>query len=374
MGANHRNKPGSKGQRGKSGAPARRSRPARDRRGGRGRGSAVAGPRRKTPGSDGPRSGGNSRRPPAGARGKPGAKGGSRRSPGGAKGKLGAKGGRKPPRPGSKPRPKSSRNPRKKPGGPSPRAHDRKGDRRGGPTGGSKGRRPARKPDRKPPHTGVGPDNLPKWLREEIRRVTRSDRQAAALRVMAEAVDAYGDGEFGAARRKLHKAKDLSPRASPVREYLGLSAYHVREWGEALAELRAYRRFTGETTYMPFEMDSLRALKRGADVEKTWERFVEWGGNRPTEAEARVVYGSYLLDQDRAAEAWRVTGPSRISHDARPYELRVWFVAARAALALGEFDTAAQLTESIRRVDPDLPGLEDLMDRIAGHPRRRRPG
>ena len=188
---------------------------------------------------------------------------------------------------------------------------------------------------------------------------------------MAEAVDAYGDEEFGAACRKLRKAKQLSPRASPVREYLGLSAYHVREWAEALAELRAYRRFTGETTYMPFEMDSLRALERGADVEKTWTRFVELGGSRPTQAEARVVYGSYLLDRGQAAEAWRITGPARTSRDARPYESRVWFVAARAALALGEVGTATQLTEAIRRVDPDMPGLEDLMAGIAAGPSRR---
>ena len=208
-------------------------------------------------------------------------------------------------------------------------------------------------------------------MREEIRRVTRRDRQAAALRALSEAVDAYGDDEFGAALRKLHRAKELSPRASPVRELLGLSAYRSREWGEALAELRAYRRLTGDTTHMPVEMDSLRAMERGTDVEKTWERFVELGGNRPTDAEARVVYGSYLLDQGRAPEAWRVTGPARIPNDARPYELRRWFVAARAALALGETATAAQLTEAIRRADPDMPGLGDLMARIAAQGRRR---
>ncbi len=191
------------------------------------------------------------------------------------------------------------------------------------------------------------------------------------MRVLSEAVDAYGDDEFGAARRKLLKAKELSPRASAVRELLGLSAYHSRAWGEALAELRAYRRLTGDTTHMPVEMDSLRALGRGADVEKTWERFVELGGNRPTYAEGRVVYASFLLDQGRAADAWRVTNPSRIPHDAKPYELRVWFVAARAALALGEIPAAKQLTEAIRRLDPDMTGLGDLMAGIATERRRR---
>lgn len=210
-------------------------------------------------------------------------------------------------------------------------------------------------------------------MRDEVRDVTRSDRQAAALRVLAEALDSFGNDEFGAALHKLHKVKKLSPRASSVREYLGLSAYHSREWGAALAEFRAFRRLTGDTTYMPFEMDALRAMERNADVDKTWERFVELGGSRQTDAEARVVYGSYLLDQSRPGDAWRVTGPSRVRHDARPYELRVWFVAARAALALGESGTAAQLTQAIRRVDPDMTGLGDLMARIATERRRRSP-
>ena len=207
-------------------------------------------------------------------------------------------------------------------------------------------------------------------MRDEVRRVTRADRHAATLRVLAEAVDAYGDKEFGAAHRKLLKAKELSPRTSAIRELLGLSAYECRWWPEALAELRAFRRLTGDTIHMPVEMDSLRALDRDADVEKTWESFVELGGNRPTNAEARVVYGSYLLDQDRASDAWRVTGPTRLPHDAKPYDLRRWFVAARAALALGESDTATQLTEAIRRADPNMPGLGELMASVAAAQRR----
>ena len=194
--------------------------------------------------------------------------------------------------------------------------------------------------------------------------MTRKDRQAAALRVLSEAVDAYGDDEFGTALRSLLKAKGLSPRASVVRELLGLSAYHLRKWEEALAELRAYRRLTGDTTHMPVEMDTLRALERGADVEKTWIWFLERGGNRPTEAEARVVYGAYLLDQDRPAEAWMVTRPARLSEDAKPYELRRWFVAARAALELGDPEAAGKLAGAIRKGDPDMPGLENLVTRI----------
>lgn len=201
--------------------------------------------------------------------------------------------------------------------------------------------------------------------------MTRKDRQAAALLILAEAIDAYGEDEFSTAASKFAKVKDLSPRSPSVRELLGLSAYRAAKWAEALSQLRAYRRLSGDTTHMPVEMDTLRALKRGLAVEQTWARFQELGGKRPTEAEARVVYGSYLLDEDRPRDAWEVTGPTRIVQDARPYELRVWFVAARSALALGEVDTARKLADAIRRSDPDLPGLADLMSDIPPTRRRR---
>ena len=201
-------------------------------------------------------------------------------------------------------------------------------------------------------------------MRDEIHRVTRKDRRDAALLLLSGAVDSYGNEAFPAARRKLMEAKQLSPRSTTIRELLGLSSYQCRKWEEALAELRAYRRLAGDTTHMPVEMDALRALERHRDVETTWGRFVDLGGDRPTEAEARVVYASYLLDRGRAAEAWEIVGPDRLHADAQPFERRCWFVAARAALALGEVDPAAQLTEAIRRADPDMPGLEDLLHQV----------
>ena len=309
-------------------------------------------------------------------------------SPGGGRRGLSRGPGRRPARdqrrrkPGGKPDRNPDRNRARKTAGPPGGKPGREGDRRSGgksrnksgrgsggrsprsAAGGRPGRRPPRQPDRKAPHTGVGPDNLPAWLREDVLRVTRKDRQAAALRLLSQAVDAYGDGEFGTAYYKLTKVKELSPRAPAVRELLGLSAYRVRKWNEALSELRAYRRLTGKTFNMPVELDALRALERGAGVENTWERFLELGGNDPTDAEARVVFGSYLLDQGRAADAWKVTGPTRLPRDSKPYELRRWFVAARAALALGEADAAGKLVAAVRRGDPDMPGLEDLTARI----------
>ena len=322
-----------------SGSPGRsKGRPARGPGGGRGRGAERPRSGKKGSGRGSDRA--------ARDRGKPGGSGG-----GGPR--------RKPARrPGGKP--SGSRR-----AGPGPRG--KRGGRDGRP-----GRKPARRPGgrpgprsgRKPPHTGAGPDNLPRWMRDEIHRTTHKDRRTASLKVIAEGIDAYGKEEFEAARRKLAKAKQLSPRSTSVRELLGLSAYRLERWDEALAEMRAYRRMAGDTSYMPAEMDCLRALGRGADVEKTWTRFGELGGDRPAAAEARVVYGAFLLDEDRPAEAWAVTRPSRLPPGAPPYELRRWFIAARAALEIGDAEAAGKLAGAVYRADPAMAGLDELMSRI----------
>lgn len=211
-----------------------------------------------------------------------------------------------------------------------------------------------------------GPSNLPRWLKEEIQRVTPRERQEGTIVLLSEAAADFADEQFGSAHRKLLKAKNMSSRASAIRELLGLTAYRLGNWEEAVRELRAFRRFTGDTTHMPVEMDALRGLGRHRDVEKTWELFMELGGHPATDSEARVVYGSHLLDQDRPKDAWAVTRPKRVTKDGRPHELRRWFVAGRAALALGDTDTASTLLEAVRHGDPDMPGLEELADDIAG--------
>ena len=210
-----------------------------------------------------------------------------------------------------------------------------------------------------------GSQNLPKWLKEEIQRVTPKDRQDATIELLSEAASDFAAEQFRQAHRKLLKAKNLSSRASAIRELLGLTAYRLGNWEESLRELRAFRRFTGDTTHMPIEMDSLRGLKRSHDVEKTWDLFMELGGHPATDAELRVVYGSFLLDQNRAKDAWEITKPRRVTKESKAFERRRWFVAARAAVALGDAETAHKLVDAVRAGDPDLPGLDDVSDAVA---------
>jgi hypothetical protein len=118
-------------------------------------------------------------------------------------------------------------------------------------------------------------------------------------------------------------------------------------------------------------MDVLRALERDQDVEKAWTELQKRGGHGLVMNEGIVVYGSYLIDRDRANEAWAIANPGRTVSEPNEAHLRLYFVAARAAAALGDRDTAKQLSDTIVLSDPGFPGWEQLEAEIAAIPETR---
>lgn len=224
----------------------------------------------------------------------------------------------------------------------------------GGSRGGARGPSSA---DRKKLHAG---GQLPKWVREEILRATPKDRRDAVIRELESAVESFAAGRFKQAAAGLRRAKAASTRVATIRELLGLSAYQLGNWEEALRELRAFRRMSGETDQMPVEMDCLRALGRSKDVDKTYALFQELGGGRDSDNEARVVYASHLLDQGRLEEAWRVVKPGRLIDNPPASLVRRWAVAARVANAVDDQEAVGKFLAAIRDDDPETPWLEDL--------------
>jgi hypothetical protein len=198
---------------------------------------------------------------------------------------------------------------------------------------------------------------------EELARVTPKGKLTAAAESLQEAAEAFAASKHGRALKLAGQAKELSPRDATVRELLALSAYRLGQWDLALRELRTYRRYTGDTTHLPVEMDVLRALGRPDDVEAAWDLMRKLGGSREARNEARVVFGAHLLDLDQAQRAWDVTNPGRIGPDATESDLRVWYVAARAAAELGDRRTGRRLFEAIQQADPAFPALDEL-DRV----------
>ena len=225
-------------------------------------------------------------------------------------------------------------------------------------------RSPSRQESRPRTITAVPDGTLPKWVRDEVVRATPKDRRDAAIRQLEVGIAHYAEERYKRAIDHLGQAKALAPQSSIIRELLGLSAYYAEQWLPALQELRAFRRFTGETMHMPVEMDALRALGRSADVDKTWDLFAELGGDRDTQREAAVVYASHLLDKGRIAEAWRIIKPGRLVSPAAESDVRRWFVAARVAMAAGDKESASRLIAAIARENPALPGLAELQDQL----------
>ena len=113
-------------------------------------------------------------------------------------------------------------------------------------------------------------------------------------------------------------------------------------------------------------MDVLRALGRPEDVEAAHALLLRLGGNQATLDEGRVVYASFLLDQDRVKEAWELTRPGALRAAPSDGELRVWYVAARAAARLGDRRAGRRLYQAIVEADPGFPGLDELESGLTG--------
>jgi tetratricopeptide (TPR) repeat protein len=207
---------------------------------------------------------------------------------------------------------------------------------------------------------------LPRWIVDSLTRVTPQDRVAEAVSRLEQAARAFAEGRHREALREAERTKELAPREATVRELIGLAAYRLQRWDQALRELRAFRRLTGEAAHLPVEMDVLRALGRPSEVEELWRLMSTLDADRATTDEAKVVYGSFLLDRGDDRRAWEVTGPKRIGDDPEESELRVWYVAARAAHRLGDDVTAARLRRAIEEADPAFPGLDELDDLLGG--------
>ncbi|MEA2002758.1 MAG: hypothetical protein U9N84_12860 [Actinomycetota bacterium] len=206
----------------------------------------------------------------------------------------------------------------------------------------------------------AGAEGLPRHVVEALMRVTPPKRQNAALGALGEAAAAFSEGQYHQAVRKASHAKELASRDSTIREILALSAYRVGDWPTALRELRTYRRLSGETTHMPVEMDVLRALGRTDDVTEVWEDFKRLDGSPAVKKEARVVYASFLIDEDDLDGAATAIGTLKKTTDPWPEDLRLWYVAARLAALRGDKVEARRLADALLVEDPSFPGLDEL--------------
>jgi len=207
--------------------------------------------------------------------------------------------------------------------------------------------------------------NLPNWVVDALVRVTPKERVAPALEALGTASEALADGRYHVAVKQGQRAKTLAPQDATTRETLGIALYRVGDWAGALRELRTYRRMSGDTTHLPVEMDTLRALGRSDDVDRAWETLQERGARPAVMKEGMVVYASHLIDSGDFDGAWKLTKPKGLRNDPSEAELRLWYVAARSAALRGDGAASRKLADAILTADPGFPGIDELEREIA---------
>lgn len=216
----------------------------------------------------------------------------------------------------------------------------------------------------------VAADQLDPAARADLRTLPTDLAEAVARMLVAasSAEDPDRGYEFAMAARR------LAARVGVVRETCGIAAYRAGKWAEALTELRAARRITGDGSYLPLMADCERALGRldralelvtGPDARRLGRsaqielRIVESGIRRDQGfPEAAVV----ALQVPELTGAGKGPGLARLRYayadallDAgRPDDARYWF--GRAATAdVGDETDAAERAE-----DLDVLGFADL--------------
>lgn len=93
-----------------------------------------------------------------------------------------------------------------------------------------------------------------------MRSLTIDTAQTVARHLVAAGLVVDDDPQQALAHARF--ARSIAARVGSVREAVGVAAYHAEEWAEALAELRAARRITGDARWLAVTADCERALGR----------------------------------------------------------------------------------------------------------------
>jgi tetratricopeptide (TPR) repeat protein len=165
------------------------------------------------------------------------------------------------------------------------------------------------------------------------------------------------------AYRYAQAARGMAARIGVVREVTGIAAYRAGQWSEALAELRAARRLTGRSEYLPLMADAERALGR---LDRALELVRGEDGKRLPRAaqiELRIVESGIRRDQGLADAAVLVLQVPELNDGRlRPWSARLFYAYAEALLAAGRRQEARDAFS--RAVVADEEDESDALSRL----------
>jgi tetratricopeptide (TPR) repeat protein len=193
-------------------------------------------------------------------------------------------------------------------------------------------------------------DQLDPSAAAELRTLPSDLASVVARRLLAASL--ADDPEV--AYQHAQEARRLAARVGIVRETTGIAAYRAGHWAEALAELRAARRITGRTSYLPMLADSERALGRIDRALGVISEAARHKLDRATEVELRIVESGIRRDQGLADAAVAVLQlPELKERRTKPWSARLFYAYADALLDAGRTEQAREWFARAAAADHD---------------------
>jgi tetratricopeptide (TPR) repeat protein len=160
-------------------------------------------------------------------------------------------------------------------------------------------------------------------------------------------------------------ARGRGARIAAVREATGLAAYHAGEWAEALSELRAARRISGDPGSIAVMADCERALGRPERALKALDDPAVPKLDFSTRAELLIVVAGARRDLNQLDAALAVfqRGGGLDPDNPRPGSARLFYAYADALEATGRIEEAIQWFGAAAKADVD--DETDAADRAA---------
>jgi len=227
--------------------------------------------------------------------------------------------------------------------------------------------RPASRPvDQRPPADPPVPDtitwyDLDPMARRELQSLPKelAERVGAQLAAAGVAIDDDPEAAYAHAAA----ARRLASRVAVTREALGLAAYALGKFDQALAELRAYRRLSGDESHLPLVADCERGLGRPERALELANSAAAKRLDAPNRRELRIVVAGARLDmkQPDAAVLLLEHDPELATATVDESLVRLRYAYAAALLAAGREDEAYRWFSTVAQQDES--GVTDAADR-----------
>jgi hypothetical protein len=176
-------------------------------------------------------------------------------------------------------------------------------------------------------------------VRRELRSLTRETADLVARHLVL--TGRLLDDEPERALAHGRAARAMAGRIGVVREAAGLAAYAAGEWNEAIADLRAARRITGQAGHLAVLADCERALGRPERALSLADDPAVPSLDQQERVELVIVLSGARRDLGQVdAAVLALQDPARRTSASRPWAARLWYAYADALLHAGRTDDA----------------------------------